>query len=323
MKKINKSVWITFSLTLFALFMAQIQLHAQPTPNTIAPPPAAANSNVANAGSTSGEYNELEDPNQGNRLIDPYTSHYYKLLVDAFERAGEWRGEMPREFGVIQLHRIYGAAEQLMSEEARIKSRTPNPLANQDSTSESFVATPPSYMRADGVYDARYFNDLNFPEGGQQVVNDNPNKVTIKNQRVLGVKVSFFRRGYTQFAIYPAQDIWIDGVAKGIEVYVSGRQKPHTLYAIIQDLKGHELHLPLTTLDFQGWRRVAVPIPPAVIQIDPMNTNHRGLLFKGFLVKTDPLTTMGTFYMYFDNLSFLVDRFFEETQSQTQIQDMW
>jgi len=336
-------LWLAFVIIAATIFVCSSTMSAQ----TTAPKPAGAatdtgapkNPNKGDPGAYNAvpDLNEMQDPNEVKEL-NRYNAHFYKLLIDAFERPGEWSGQMPREYGVIELRRRYGAAEQLLSEDARKAQESaetqkkrllegrpfPDVLFEEGETIPSYVSTPPRYQRADGKYEERYFTDYNYPEGGLTITGrDSERTVEIKNQRVLGVKVTFFRRGNSEFTISPPNDIWIDGIAKGIEVFINGRQKPHTVYALLEDIKGREIKVKLCDLDFRGWRRISVPIPPTVVQFDSNRNMKRGLKFKGFQINVDPVTALGEFYVYFDNLSFLVDRYFEETQSEAQMSDMW
>lgn len=276
--------------------------------------PLAAQNNVNT--SEFGEFNDLQDEfgpyaDLENSSSD-YNAHRYNLILDAFERPEEWRGEIARSEGVITLRRMYNSATQLAAGTSYVG--TPRGADNQ--------ANRPSYRGGDGAYENRYFEDLNYP------LTATPDEVgpegyTLQNQRVLGVNVDFFRRGVNTFAIYPPNPVFIEGVAKGFEVYVLGRNARHELYIMLRDMDGNDIKLFLGNLNFQGWQRMRVVVPPQIDQVINVNGTRRGLYFTGFYVVTDIDTSYGSFYMYFDNLSVLVDRFWEETQDPNEPLDVW
>ena len=191
----------------------------------------------------------------------PESDRIYKVVIDDFEHAGEWRAIMPREWGIIKSRVLRGAPPQKMAQKKSLKS----------------------------------------PK---------------LNEYVLGVKVKFEKRGHYHFAIQPSHPIFIEGKVKAFEIWVVGRNRNHKLYILVRDMTGALKKVYMGRLNFLGWKRLFKPVPPGVIQEDfrhsPMK---RGLYVVGLYVECDPLDTFGTYYIYFDDLTAEVSRFFEEYRS--------
>ncbi len=309
------------------------------------------------------------DPNQEYAFegeeVPYYMSNLYLLVVDAFERAGEWRGEMSRDEGIITVRRIYGQPRALAFENENADdprgfssnemSRTlgwPTPpgetedgtpvtgglpatvdLAGslqEESEREgmTYVWTPPRYKTRQGHYEYRYFDAINVPDVQElrlaaANMDGERQSLFIPNERCLGVKIQFMRRGFNEFAIMPPKPIDLDGVVKGMEVWVVGRNKRHELYGWIEDINGNDRYVPFGDLNFLGWRKLVATVSPLIRQEDWMFNNARGIRFKGFVVKCNPEDSYGNYYMYLDNFSVLIDRYFEENRSIYDPSDMW
>lgn len=262
------------------------------------------------------DYNSTEDEFEAYKEIresegaSDYNAHRYKLLVDAFERPEEWRGEMGRDEGYITVKRIYAAATQIRGGGKAIGE------------TESHVATPPRYRTGEGRYESRYFEDLNYPPSEAPDIAATGG-YDVRNARTLGVKVTFFKRGINTFAVYPPNPVFLEGVARGFEVYVLGKNAKHRLFILLRDMHGNDIKVSLGALNFQGWKRLRVPIPSEVRQARYVNGYKRGLEFRGFYVVSDIDTSYGTFYLYFDNMSVTIDRYWEETQDPAEPLDVW
>ncbi len=215
----------------------------------------------------------------------------YKITVDTFEGAGEWYAKMPNDQGLIQSRRLLGA---------------PLALKKQGATDTKVPPRPPKYRKDDGSYQKEYY-------------------VPYKDERkyILGVRVDFQKRGKNWFAIYPYRPIRLKGVVKAFEVWVCGRQKNHELYLLLDDAFGNEKIVKMGKLNFLGWKRMYVHVPDRIVQYDYRFSDQRGLTFKGFVVKCDPIESYGQYYIYFDNLVAEVSRFWEEYRDQKDPVDTW
>ncbi|MBN2441027.1 MAG: flagellar filament protein FlaA [Spirochaetales bacterium] len=142
-------------------------------------------------------------------------------------------------------------------------------------------------------------------------------------KHVLGVKVQFYKRAVTSFAIYPVRPIPIEGITKRISVWIAGRNFRHTLNIIVEDYFGVRHELTLGQLTFRGWQKLSVTIPGTIVQDEHHFTSRSGLKIVGFSIDCDLMESYGTFYMYFDDISAETDLFAEEYKDRDDIPDNW
>ncbi|MCL2762428.1 MAG: flagellar filament outer layer protein FlaA [Treponema sp.] len=155
----------------------------------------------------------------------------------------------------------------------------------------------------------------------------------IPDEKVLGVRVDFLRRGYNSFTIRPVRPIPIEGITKTISIWVVGRNFNHELKLLIQDYFGRNYELSVTggdgKLKFQGWKKLVFAIPPqtadgqGVIQRSFHYNNQMGLKVVGFRVICDPLECLGSYYIYFDDMRAVTDLFAEENRDADDMSDGW
>jgi hypothetical protein len=149
--------------------------------------------------------------------------------------------------------------------------------------------------------------ELNIPPGGY----------------VLGAKVVFNKRGMNHFYIYPMQPLAIEGICKTISVWVAGRNFNHTLKIVILDYFGERKELIVSKLNFSGWQKLTVAIPPNIAQTDFHYTSKNGIKFLGFKIECDMEESVGTYYIYFDDLSAVTDLFMETVMEKDDMKDNW
>jgi len=140
---------------------------------------------------------------------------------------------------------------------------------------------------------------------------------------VLGVKVDFIKRGKNWFTVYPSRPLAIEGISKTLSVWVVGRNFNHTLKLMLADYFGNKMEITVGKLNFLGWKRLTVAIPPAIKQADFHYTAKNGVQFLGFRVDCDLDESFGRYYMYFDDLSAVSDLFLEKSRDQDDMQDIW
>lgn len=140
---------------------------------------------------------------------------------------------------------------------------------------------------------------------------------------VLGVKVHYDKRGVNSFAVLPVKPLPIAGIAKTMSVWVAGRNNNHMLSMMILDYFGNPKELTIGKLNFSGWKKLTVAIPPNIVQKDYHYTNINGIKFAGFRVDCDPADTYGSYYVYFDDLRAVSDLFTEESRDVDDMADGW
>jgi len=139
----------------------------------------------------------------------------------------------------------------------------------------------------------------------------------------LGVRVDFFKRGFNHFSIRPARPIPIEGITKTLSVWVVGRNFNHTLKLLLSDLWGEPKELTVGKLNFIGWKRLTVAIPPTVTQTQFHYLERNGLKFEGFKIEVDPMEAFGTYYVYFDSLRAVTDLYAESVRDADDVPDGW
>jgi hypothetical protein len=164
---------------------------------------------------------------------------------------------------------------------------------------------------------------------GKEVIPDEDG-MDIPDNYVLGTKVDFLRRGYSSFTIRSLRPIPIEGITKTVSVWVIGRNFNHELKLLIQDYFGRHYEIYVGKLNFQGWKKLTVAIPPqsmdgktGVVQRSYHYNNQMGLKIIGFRIDCDPLETYGSYYVYFDDLRAVTDLFAENNRDPDDMADGW
>ncbi|MDR1894338.1 MAG: flagellar filament outer layer protein FlaA [Spirochaetales bacterium] len=140
---------------------------------------------------------------------------------------------------------------------------------------------------------------------------------------VLGVKAYYYHRAMEYIQIEPARPIPIEGVCKVISLWVVGRNYEHVLKVLLEDYYGNAIELTVGKLNFSGWRRMSVRVPESIAQRDLHFSNSMGIRLRGFRIECDLRDTMGTYYVYFDDLRALTDLFPERNRDADDIPDTW
>jgi len=164
---------------------------------------------------------------------------------------------------------------------------------------------------------------------GKQPIPDEEG-MDIQDIHVLGTRVDYLRRGYHDFTIYPSRPIPIEGITKTVSVWVAGRNFNHSLYLLIQDFYGRNYQFYMGRLNFIGWQKMTVAIPPApedgmsgVVQRSSHHQGNFGIKIMGFRVEVDPMQARGSYYIYFDDLRAETDLFSEHHRDPDDMVDGW
>lgn len=152
----------------------------------------------------------------------------------------------------------------------------------------------------------------------------------IADTQVYGVRTDFFRRGNNTIFVIAQKPIPIEGITKTISVWVVGRNYNHTLKVIVSDFFDRQYELTMGKLNFQGWKKMSVAIPPqnpdgvtGIIQRNYHYNNQMGLKVVGFKIECDPDEAFGTYYVYFDDLRAVTDLFAEDSRDEDDMSDGW
>jgi hypothetical protein len=152
----------------------------------------------------------------------------------------------------------------------------------------------------------------------------------IVDKYVFGAKTEFYARGYNEISIKAKRPIPIEGITKTISVWVAGRNYNHILWIELRDFFGTNIELPLGKLNFQGWKKLSVAIPPqnpdgrtGIVQRNFHYSSRMGLKVVGFRIACDPEESFGTYYVYMDDLRAVTDLFAEDMRDPDDMPDSW
>ena len=151
----------------------------------------------------------------------------------------------------------------------------------------------------------------------------------VTDERVLGVKVEFFRRGINSFYVTAARPIPIEGITKTVSVWVTGRNQGHNLYLLVQDYFGNNFEIYMGSLAFSGWKKMTAAVPPSpdgergIVQQSAYYGERPGLRIIGFRIDCDPLLARGSYYLYFDDLRAVTDLYDLENRNEDDMIDNW
>jgi hypothetical protein len=169
-----------------------------------------------------------------------------------------------------------------------------------------------SYRRLEGA-----------PADKQPIPEEEELGIQEQDRYVLGVKAEFFRRGSTSIYVQPTRPLAVPGIAKTISVWVVGRNFNHLLRVVVSDYFGNTNILNMGTLNFSGWKKLTVAVPPTIEQRNFHYTDRMGIQILGFIIEPDLLETFGTYYAYFDDLRVTTDLFAEESRDPDDMVDSW
>ena len=164
---------------------------------------------------------------------------------------------------------------------------------------------------------------------GKQVLPDEDG-LNIQDKYVLGTRVDFIHRGYTSFTLYPIRPIPIEGITKTVSVWAVGRNYNHELVLLLEDFFGRPYELYMGKLNFQGWKKLTVAIPPqaedglnGIVQRNYHYNNNLGIKITGFRVDVNPWEAYGSYYFYIDDLRAVTDLFAEDSRDVDDMPDGW
>ncbi len=128
---------------------------------------------------------------------------------------------------------------------------------------------------------------------------------------VLGVQVSYDRKGDNWFEVYPVDketgdvyEIPLKGTVSQLDVWVWGANYTYYLEVLVRDADGNVHVIPACTLNYQGWRNIIVDMPSTVRQQSRLRSGPETANFIGFRVRADANEYADDFVIYFDQLRY-------------------
>ena len=132
--------------------------------------------------------------------------------------------------------------------------------------------------------------------------------------KVLGVNISFNRKGENWFEIFPSKagedgeespyEYHFKGIVDHVDFWVWGANYKYKLEMMVRDVYGIVHVLPVCQLNFSGWKNVVVNIPKTIHQTARLRTAPTSMTFVGFRVRTDPDEYVDDFNIFFDQLQY-------------------
>ncbi len=165
-----------------------------------------------------------------------------------------------------------------------------------------------------------------FPGGPlekEAIPDEEANGIAEPDENVVGAKVSFYRRGVIDFTLKPIRPLPIEGITKTVSVWVAGRNSNHRMELLVTDHFGNDAIIPMGKLNFSGWKKLTVTIPPNIIQRNYHYADRMGISIVGFNIKCDIDETYGRYYVYFDDIRAVTDLFAEESRDTDDMMDAW
>ena len=137
--------------------------------------------------------------------------------------------------------------------------------------------------------------------------------------KFLGVQFKFNRKGDNWVDIYPTKgsgegdsaaapyEIPLKGIVQRLDLWVWGAGYAYDLEILLRDCNGRIHTLPVATLNYYGWRNLAVTIPSNIQQRSRYLSQTKNMSFVAFRIRTQPTENVDDFYIFFDELKALTN----------------
>lgn len=239
---------------------------------------------------------------------------------------------MKRVIAVLMVVATFGMA---FAQNGTTSLTDPDPtIIGADSAKQALREVSVDLYEREGSWNARISSDngvvtARLFDGSPAAKEPMAENEGVTDERVLGVKVEFFRRGINSFYVTAARPIPIEGITKTVSVWVTGRNQGHELYLLVQDYFGNNFEIYMGTLAFSGWKKMTAAIPPSpdgergIVQQSAYYGERPGLRIIGFRVDCDPLLARGSYYLYFDDLRAVTDLYDMENRNEDDMIDNW
>lgn len=238
--------------------------------------------------------------------------------------------------GIVLCMLTFTLIAQVSSDELNLEAANPA-LIGADSAEQKLKEVSVEKFESEGTWTVMMSADEGIIKGrlfngspaGKKTIPEEDN-MNIPDEKVYGVRVDFFRRGYNSFIVAPVKPLPVEGIAKTVSVWVVGRNYGHVLKLLLEDYWGTQFELYVGKLNHSGWKKMTVAIPPqnpdgrsGIIQKDYHYSTRMGLKIAGFRVDCDPTDAYGSYYMYFDDLRTVSDLYEMEARDVDDMFDNW
>jgi len=135
----------------------------------------------------------------------------------------------------------------------------------------------------------------------------------------MGIHSKFDRKGYNYIEIIPAAKdssgnlvpsaIPIPGKVQRMDVWVWGSNYNYTMDVFLRDFRGIDHVLHLGSLQFVGWRDLAVTVPGSIPQSRRYIPQFQGLELTKLVIWTAPDEKVDDYWVFVDELTILTDTY--------------
>lgn len=140
---------------------------------------------------------------------------------------------------------------------------------------------------------------------------------TDKEHKFLGMQFKFNRQGDNWVDIYPTKssadgaaapyEIPLKGIVKRFDLWVWGAGYAYDLEMLVRDCHGRIHTLPVATLNYHGWKNLAINVPSTIQQRSRYLSQVKEMSFVAFRIRTQPTENVNDFYVFFDELKALTN----------------
>jgi len=140
-----------------------------------------------------------------------------------------------------------------------------------------------------------------------------------KEYKFLGMQFKFNRQGDNWVDIYPTKssgegddaaapyEIPLKGIVQRFDLWVWGAGYAYDLEILVRDCNGRIHTLPVATLNYHGWRNLAVTVPSNIQQRSRYLSQRKHMSFVAFRIRTQPTENVDDFYVFFDEFKALTN----------------
>jgi len=180
-------------------------------------------------------------------------------------------------------------------------------------------------------YGAAYYKKINkgvkykLLKGGRFI----KEKKYQKNDACLGVKVCFPEFVSENLNLFPKESYKLKGICSKLAFWVLGREHNVDFDLVLEDYSGTRYYLPITKLNYLGWRFFEIHIPSLIeeyYKFHPKEKILENMKLVGFIVTNypDPYSPelWAPTYLYIDQIEFFADMYVESYPGK-EIKDDW
>lgn len=126
-------------------------------------------------------------------------------------------------------------------------------------------------------------------------------------EKSLFLHTSFQLPGRQHYHLRPERPVRIDGQLIRASIWIHSSASRHAFSLVFKSVRGREVRVPVTYLNYHGWKRHDVALPVELYHRSQRADNRYAHYFTGFLIESHPLADSGDFAIMLDNFLVLSD----------------